>query len=301
MRRTILIADDSSTIRRIVEHCFASSDVRVVPAVDGASALEAVREESFDLAFVDVLMPGMTGYEVAETLAKDAATGGLPVILLSGAFEPFDEERAESCGAIGHLSKPFDEAELLAVAEKVFGQHPPARKIDVVRSVEGSTSPVKIRTDAPDDSSDPEKGVDDPDGPFDPFGESDPAELPSAEGQEEVLGLAVTAPQPVTSSISAEEERALSGECEDSDSQEEWVDPAPLPGDEDFDLGPVAGSFAGVKAGEQILREEIQRTLERIAPDIVREIAWEILPDLLERLLREATARPGDDAGESKR
>lgn len=126
MPRTILIADDSTTIRRVVEHAFAGTDVRVIGAADGPSALDAIRAERPDAVLCDVLMPGLSGYDVAERLRQDPALADTPVLLLTGAFEPFDEARAAACGAAGFLAKPFESAALRSRVMALIDQRAPA-------------------------------------------------------------------------------------------------------------------------------------------------------------------------------
>ena len=61
-----------------------------------------------DLVLADVLMPGKSGYEVCEALKSDPATASIPVLLLAGNFEPFDEARARAARADAHIVKPFE-------------------------------------------------------------------------------------------------------------------------------------------------------------------------------------------------
>jgi len=117
----ILVADDSSTVRNVVIHAFRGTDVEVLEAASGEDALEVARRELPDLVLCDVLMVGMTGYEVAEALAADPATSRIPVLLLTGPFEPFDEERATRSGAVGYLAKPFEPRVLVERVRSLLG------------------------------------------------------------------------------------------------------------------------------------------------------------------------------------
>ena len=106
MPYTLLLADDSATIQRVVELTFASEDIDVVTVGDGTQAIEAIERDAPDIVLVDVSMPGRDGYEVASFVRSDPARDRIPVVLLTGAFEPLDESR---CGAIGRhevLVKP---------------------------------------------------------------------------------------------------------------------------------------------------------------------------------------------------
>ncbi|MEN8184877.1 MAG: response regulator [Myxococcota bacterium] len=108
MPRTLLLADDSVTIQKVVGISFANEDVRLVTVDNGDEAVARVREENPDLVLADVVMPGKSGYEVCETIKSDPALRHIPVLLLSGTFEAFDDERAQRAGADGHITKPFE-------------------------------------------------------------------------------------------------------------------------------------------------------------------------------------------------
>jgi len=106
MARTILIADDSPTIRKIVELTFSDTDIRVETARSGAEALDRVNQARPDLVLADVVMPEPDGYELCRSIK--ASQNPVPVVLLAGTFEPFDADRARECGADAHLVKPFE-------------------------------------------------------------------------------------------------------------------------------------------------------------------------------------------------
>src|SRR5262249_46418352 len=106
MPKRILLADDSLTIQKVVELTFSDSDFELVCVSNGQRALEKIREERPDLILADVVMPEKNGYEVCEAIKGAPATAKIPVVLLSGTFEPFDRERAERIGADAIVSKP---------------------------------------------------------------------------------------------------------------------------------------------------------------------------------------------------
>jgi CheY-like chemotaxis protein len=108
MPKTLLLADDSVTIQKVVGISFANEDVVLLTVDNGDDAVARAREARPDLVLADVMMPGKDGYEVCETLKADPELRHVPVLLLSGTFEPFDEERARRAGADGHITKPFE-------------------------------------------------------------------------------------------------------------------------------------------------------------------------------------------------
>jgi CheY-like chemotaxis protein len=120
MRRTILLADDSVTIRKIVELTFGDADIHVETVGSGREALERFHDLHPDLVLADVVMPGPSGYDVCR--AVKASDHAVPVMLLTGTFEPFDAEEARACGSDGHLTKPFDSRHLVERVEQLLAK-----------------------------------------------------------------------------------------------------------------------------------------------------------------------------------
>ena len=120
MPKKILLADDSLTIQKVVELTFSDSEYDLVCVGNGMRALEKVRESRPDLILADVVMPEKNGYEVCEAIKGDPQTARIPVILLTGTFEPFDRQRADRIGADAIVSKPFDSQQLLRQVEALL-------------------------------------------------------------------------------------------------------------------------------------------------------------------------------------
>ena len=106
-KRKLLLADDSITIQKVVNLTFADEGIEVITAGDGDAAMQKFVESRPDLVMVDVNMPGMDGYRICELIKQDKETKQIPVILLVGSFEPFNEEEARRVGADDYLTKPF--------------------------------------------------------------------------------------------------------------------------------------------------------------------------------------------------
>jgi CheY-like chemotaxis protein len=105
--RKLLLADDSITIQKVVDLTFADEGVQVTVVGDGAKALERLEEVAPDIVLLDIHMPEMSGYEVCEHIKREERFRHIPVMLLVGSFEPFDEAEARRVGADDYLSKPF--------------------------------------------------------------------------------------------------------------------------------------------------------------------------------------------------
>src|SRR5687767_11523937 len=108
MPHKLLLADDSVTIQRVIELTFADEDVRVIAVGDGKQAIERIQSERPDIVLADVGMPERDGYEVAAFVKGHPEFKHVPVLLLTGAFEPIDEGRAREVGCDGVLVKPFE-------------------------------------------------------------------------------------------------------------------------------------------------------------------------------------------------
>lgn len=109
----LLLADDSITIQKVVGIIFSNEDYELTVVGDGLLAIEKAREIKPDIMLVDAIMPGRSGYEVCQEVRSDATLRHIPLLLMTGAFEPFDEGRAKECGADDFISKPFESHNLV--------------------------------------------------------------------------------------------------------------------------------------------------------------------------------------------
>jgi CheY-like chemotaxis protein len=110
----LLLADDSVTIQRVIELTFANEDVQVLTAGDGEQAIARVQADLPDIVLADIGMPKRSGYDVAAFVKGHPELAHIPVLLLTGAFEPVDESRAQASGCDGVLVKPFEPQHVIA-------------------------------------------------------------------------------------------------------------------------------------------------------------------------------------------
>src|SRR5512133_2130860 len=108
MAKKLLLADDSVTIQRVIELTFADEDIQVIAVGDGKQAIARIESDKPDVVLADVGMPERDGYEVAAHVKGNPHLAHIPVLLLTGAFEPIDEARARAVGCDGVLVKPFE-------------------------------------------------------------------------------------------------------------------------------------------------------------------------------------------------
>ena len=122
MSRTILLADDSLTIQKVVELTFADTDYQVVAVSSGDELLLQLPECRPDLVICDVKMPDMNGDDVCQEIKSNPGTLHLPLILLTGTFEPFDRDRALAAGCSEIITKPFEARKLVEAVERLAGK-----------------------------------------------------------------------------------------------------------------------------------------------------------------------------------
>jgi DNA-binding response OmpR family regulator len=113
-RKRLLLADDSITIQRVIELTFADEPIDVVTVGDGAAAMAELATFPPDVVLADIGMPPPDGYELALHVHRTPALSHIPVVLLTGAFDPVDHARASEARCAGILAKPFDPQMLVA-------------------------------------------------------------------------------------------------------------------------------------------------------------------------------------------
>lgn len=117
-----LVVDDSRIIRTQVGGALEDANIEVAYADSGEEALERVADESFDIVFLDVIMPGMDGYEVCKTIKRDKARRHIPVVMLTSQSSPFDKIKGRFSGCDAHLTKPVRRDEFQRTLDRHFVQ-----------------------------------------------------------------------------------------------------------------------------------------------------------------------------------
>jgi CheY-like chemotaxis protein len=120
----VLIVDDEQAIRLVCRVNLRAAGFETLEASDGTTALALARSERPDLILLDIMLPGLDGWSVAEELASNEETREIPIVFLSARSEAGDVRRGHALGGLGYITKPFDAA---ALPETV------ARAIDAVR------------------------------------------------------------------------------------------------------------------------------------------------------------------------
>jgi CheY-like chemotaxis protein len=260
MSRTILLADDSVTIQKVVELTFLDEDFRVVSVGDGAEAIARLGELRPDLVIADVHMPGADGYEVAEAARRTLPD--VPVLLLVGTFEVFDAERAGRAGASGHLKKPFDSQEMLRRVKELFtAGATPAAQAPTAAPAGGPRETVAVPTLGSDFWAGA-AGL--------PPLEDVPAEPAAAPAVDTDTAVDLTDYVP-------EEDLAPAFAASPPPAAAATPAPPPAPASGNGDKGPLS---------DQEVERIARRVAELIGDKVVRDVAWEVVPDLAEVLLK---------------
>ena len=122
MSYTLLLADDSVTVQRVIELTFADEGFKVVSFSDGDEVVGYLGAGNTpDVILADTTMPARDGYDVATWVRGQASLSQVPVVLMTGAFEPIDDRRAEACQADAVLVKPFEPQQVVSLVKRMLG------------------------------------------------------------------------------------------------------------------------------------------------------------------------------------
>ncbi len=117
---TVLIVDDSRTVRRLMCGMLHQSGYRTLEAVDGAQGIELARNHKPNLIFMDVMMPGMDGFQATRKLQTHVDTQDIPVIIISGNRQETIQTWVQKIGAKGFMAKPFERGEFFRRLESAI-------------------------------------------------------------------------------------------------------------------------------------------------------------------------------------
>ena len=303
-RPKLLLADDSVTIRKAVELTFASEGVDVHAVANGDSAMQKFVEIQPDIVLVDIGMPGPNGYQICEMIKQDEATKHIPVLLLVGSFEPFDQTEAERVGADGFLTKPFHSIRELAgtvldlLSRDAARQNLSDEMTDIEELYSSSfAETVPLEEDVTEEDLLADSGLDDEmieaSHPTASNGESDEAELIKAiEIAQPVKDFAWSPASTIAKADGLEPTKSdfepLSA-AEDIKSNEirlaVTADAALTNGDDNVLSGE---NMAVAELSDELVSLVAKRVIETLSDHIIREIAQEAVPRIAETLIREA-------------
>ena len=116
----ILVVDDELSIKKLIRATIEGENYTIYEAGDGIEALYSVKTLQPDLIILDVMMPGMSGYEVCKTVKSDPQISKTKILLLTAKGQKSDRKEAQKIGADYFLAKPFSPFELLRIVNEIF-------------------------------------------------------------------------------------------------------------------------------------------------------------------------------------
>ena len=117
MATKVLVIDDEAPIRLLCRVNLEAEGMEVIEAADGPSGLERARAEAPDVILLDVMMPGLDGWRVAEELLDNPGTENIPIVFLTARAELRDRARGIDLGGVDYVTKPFNPVELAPLVE----------------------------------------------------------------------------------------------------------------------------------------------------------------------------------------
>ena len=287
MSYKLLLADDSLTIQKVVELVLTPEGFEIMAFGDGDQALRAMESFAPNIVLADIEMPKLNGYQLCEKIKNNMATAQIPVILLAGAFEPFDEEYAKSVFADDFIIKPFESQELISKVKALLVGFEPSKK-------EESEEIVYEEEEQASAGEAPEPAVEAvPESPVAAEELKWDEEMPAAEEKPEEQAAvdeeyeAKTALSPDVKDFEGELAEAI--KMEEEPLQEAAVTPLEMPQPEDITVMPEPQIEEKI-TGEPVpdislaIKNSVEAAVSGIAPEIIENVTRELVKDLLQSL-----------------
>ncbi|MFB3076796.1 MAG: response regulator, partial [Lysobacterales bacterium] len=126
----VMVVDDSITIRKVTSRVLENHSIEVMTALDGLDAIDKLRERVPDLMLLDIEMPRMDGYELAQYIRSDARLRHVPIVMITSRSGQKHRKKARDAGANAYLTKPYQEADLIAQVGKMLDMELIVRRSD---------------------------------------------------------------------------------------------------------------------------------------------------------------------------
>ena len=123
-RNRILIVEDEESLLKLESILLSSKGYNVIGFADGPAAIEEISRNLPDLVILDIMLPGMDGFEVCRRIRNDPASSKVPVIMLTARKNSQDMERGFQAGANAYITKPFKSAQLVGTIERILASMP---------------------------------------------------------------------------------------------------------------------------------------------------------------------------------
>jgi CheY-like chemotaxis protein len=273
----LLLADDSITIQKVVELILSEENFEIKSTNNGEEALAQIPSFKPDIILADIEMPKMNGYQLCEKVKQDPSTSNIPLILLTGAFEPIDEELAKQVKADDFIVKPFESQDLLSKVNSALGVSAAAgEQGEAVEAEAVGLEEVPAEEDLWAMEEIPEAAE----------AGTWPAEEVAGASTEELFAVAEEAE---AEEQSAEEIKPPVSERAEAEKVTPAFPEMRLPSEDE--LKRVFENTVNEKLSSFLssldLKEAVLASLMPLLKDSVEKILWEVAPDLVERMLKE--------------
>ncbi|HBA88271.1 MAG TPA: two-component system response regulator [Geobacter sp.] len=124
-KNRILVVEDEESLLKLESILFTSKGYQVTGARDGNEALRSIAQQRPDLVVLDVMLPGLDGFDVCRAIKDDPDTNYIPVVMLTAKKSSRDLERGKEAGADAYITKPFKSVKVLEIIEGLIGKDAP--------------------------------------------------------------------------------------------------------------------------------------------------------------------------------
>lgn len=125
MKEKILVVDDEKDILELIDYNLTKNGYRVKTTTTGEDALELVRENEYDLIILDLMLPGVDGFDITKIIKADKQKAGIPIVMVTAKADEADKVAGLEIGADHYVTKPFSPRELLAIVKATLRRRPP--------------------------------------------------------------------------------------------------------------------------------------------------------------------------------
>lgn len=306
MSKKLLLADDSITIQKVIGITFAHEDYDLTIVDNGDAAFQKAQGDKPHLIMADVFMPGKNGYELCAAVKQDPNLQDVPVLLLTGTFEPFDEEKAVSSGANGWISKPFESQSLIEKVDELLGGTPAAAPAQPAAPAAAPTPQPAAPTPPPQPAA-PAAPAPDPNNWDDVSFDETPAAAPVQAAEPQVFDdesdFIIDDGAGADTADTADVWADTGDTIEMAEPEVMAVEPtpppqpaAPTPPPQPAAPAaaptppPAAPAMPAGNAGAQVAgmsEADLQVVVEKVASAVLEKVAWEVVPDLAENLIKD--------------
>jgi two-component system alkaline phosphatase synthesis response regulator PhoP len=124
MKESILVVDDEKDILELVEYNLSKNGYRVKTAASGEEALELVKENNYDLIILDLMLPGVDGFDICKIIKSDKQRANIPIVMVTAKSDEADKVAGLEIGADHYVTKPFSPRELMAIVKATLRRRP---------------------------------------------------------------------------------------------------------------------------------------------------------------------------------